>query len=106
MSNVVLTGVPHSGGMSNELLAEIDAWFNKGFREHGSDIFEHNRERLWLYHAIEEVKKRRIATDQRRERIATAALQGLCSDPDLGDPERVAELAVRFADALIKEIEG
>lgn len=41
----------------------------------------------------------------RRERIATAALQGLASDPDLVDPERVAELAVRLADALIAELD-
>lgn len=50
---------------------------------------------------------RLVTTDYptRRERIATAALQGLASDPDLVDPERVAELAVGFADALIAELD-
>lgn len=42
----------------------------------------------------------------RRERIATMALQGLLSDPEVGgDPDALAKEAILYADALIAELE-
>ena len=42
----------------------------------------------------------------KREFFAGLALQGLCSDPDMRDAETEAALAVRLADALLKELES
>ena len=42
----------------------------------------------------------------KREYFAGLALQGLCSDPDMRDAETEAALAVRLADALLKELES
>jgi hypothetical protein len=45
--------------------------------------------------------------DQRRERIATAALQGLLADPDhSGTPENYALDALDYADDLIAKLDG
>lgn len=43
---------------------------------------------------------------ERRERIATAALQGMLSDPGAsGTATEYAELAIQYADALISELD-
>ena len=41
----------------------------------------------------------------KREYFAAMVIQGLCSDPDMRDAETEAELAVKVADALLKELE-
>lgn len=46
------------------------------------------------------------ASDDRRERIATACLAGILAFPGAnGDAEQGASIAVRFADALIARLE-
>ncbi len=45
--------------------------------------------------------------DQRRVRIATAALQGLLACPNVhGSSQNLAEIAIDFADALIAKLDG
>ena len=46
------------------------------------------------------------ANKERRERIATAALQGILSCPDTdGGPRASAKYAVAYADSLIAELD-
>ena len=40
-----------------------------------------------------------------RERMAMAAMQGLCADPNMGPLQDTATLAVQAADALLDELE-
>ena len=54
---------------------------------------------------LEESYKWKRQTNDRRERIATAALQGLLTDEGLGTYENYANDAVEYADALIAALD-
>lgn len=48
----------------------------------------------------------RLIRRDRRERIATAALQGILSDPERrGSPKDFAKYALQYADALIEKLD-
>lgn len=60
----------------------------------------------WSALGMETVKwKAEQARRERRERIATAAMQGLLASDAVGEVERFARAAVKFADALIAELD-
>lgn len=49
----------------------------------------------------------KLADRDRRERIATACLAGLLSDPSVdADADEMSSIAVRFADALIARLDA
>jgi hypothetical protein len=58
-------------------------------------------------HQLQKQAEAEIRHRDRRERIATAALQGLMADESHGDTTfpRLAKIAVKAADALIAELD-
>ena len=59
-----------------------------------------------LIHATADLRQLRVSMPDRRERIATAALQGMLADPARdGNPKDFAKYAVQYADALIAELD-
>lgn len=98
---------PKTEGATSNASEESAALIEKfGIENIGGEIHRGQVQLVNLTPGRPAVSPQEKAARERRERIATAALQGILSCPDTdGGPRASAKYAVAYADALIAELD-